>query len=324
MCASTVTGESETALTDGSGPALEGEVLPSVVVSASMVRAEPVPPSEAQSSAGMSPTVRSARPDPRMGPDRSSCGQPGPRRTGGDLLPSRGRQPAPKMGPDRSSRGQPGPRRTRGDLLPSRGRRAAGRMGPDRSSCGQPGPRRTGGDLLPSRGRRAAGRMGPDRSSRGQPGPRRTGGDLLPSRGRRAVRPGNRQLSGLRSHALPRIGRARPWPVRRSWAGERSLIPAEELEKPAALRRRRRGFRVSQRTRDEGRSALERGWSTFAGRLSRGQKHRPKFGDGSRACPDLRWSESCLFPFRSFRVKGTSGNGPSHGDSLHGSASRPR
>src|ERR1700693_5199764 len=42
--ASTVTGGSGTALTGGCGWAFEGEELPAVVVSTSMVMAEPVPP----------------------------------------------------------------------------------------------------------------------------------------------------------------------------------------------------------------------------------------------------------------------------------------
>src|ERR1700722_14321330 len=67
LCASIVTGESEMALTGGCGPTLEREVLPSVVVSTSMVMAEPVLPSEAQSSAGMSPTERWAPTGPEDG-----------------------------------------------------------------------------------------------------------------------------------------------------------------------------------------------------------------------------------------------------------------
>ena len=211
----------------------------------------------------------------RLGPDPSWRGQPGARRTGGDLLPSRGRHAAGRLRPDRSSRGQPGRSTDRRGSPPITWAPSGwSACGPTVPRVDSPAARRTGGDLLPSRGRRAAGRMRPDRSSCGRPSARRTGGDLLPSRGRRAARPEKRQQSGRGGHALPRTGRPRPRPVRRSWTAERSQIPAEELEQPAALHRRPRGFGVSQRTRDGGRSALAGGRSTFAGRLSEGQEHR--------------------------------------------------
>ena len=156
------------------------------------------------------------------------------------------------------------------------------------------------------------------------PAPRRTGGDLLPSRGRRAVRPGNRQLSGLGSHALPRIG-STP-----SAAGA-SFLDWGAFTDPSRGTREAGGpspttsrvWSVSEDTGRGSKRARER-LEHVRGKAEQGPRAQAGCLATGHARPDVRWSESCLFPFRSFRVKGTSGNGPSHGASLRGSASRPR
>lgn len=110
---------------------------------------------------------------------------------------------------------------------------------------------------------------------------------------------------------------ARPRPVRSS-PRERPPTSAEEVEQPSPARhRRRREFRVAQRTRD-------RCWSTLQQRRSEGQDRRSPSGGKTRAPWRAPVQDVSLIICSRRSREGRCGTGRATDPSARGPASRPR